>query len=140
MFVRAGLPEPGLNRPIFASWEPDLLLGYGDLVWELVLPSGRQVRLIGEYQGAEFHSGTEQQAHDEVRRDGLERDGWTVIEIWATDMATSAARWATIRRFADELDVPGSALTLSDTDPHFFSRHAIDAAIARDDLWRARSA
>ena len=53
-------------------------------------------------------------------------------------MATPEARWAIIRRFADELDVPESALTLQDTDPHFFSRHAIDAAIARDDRWRAR--
>jgi hypothetical protein len=140
MFVRAGLPEPRPNRAIFASWDPDLLLGYGDLVWRLDLPSGRKVRLIGEYQGADFHSGKEQRAHDEVRRAGFERDGWTVIEIWAADMARSDARWATIRRFADELEVPEAALTLHDTDPHFFSRHAIDAASIRDDRWRARFA
>jgi hypothetical protein len=140
MFVRAGLPEPRLNRPIFASWDPDLLLGFGDLVWEIDLPGGRTVRLIGEYQGAEFHSQAEQRARDHARSVGLERDGWTVIEIWAADMATSDARWAIIRRFADQLGVPESSLTLNDTDPHFFSRHALDAAIARDDRWRARFA
>ena len=78
MFVRAGLPEPRPNHPIFASWNPDLLLGYGDLVWQFDLPDGRKVRLIGEYQGAEFHSGTEQKAHDGVRRARLESDGWIV--------------------------------------------------------------
>lgn len=140
MFVRAGLPEPKPNQPIFASWNPDVLLGYGDLLWRLDLPDGRQVRLIGEYQGAEFHSGEKQKAHDGVRAKRLERDDWTVIEIWAGDMATTAARWAIIRRFAEELGVPESALTLHDTDPHFFSRHAIDEAIARDDRWRARTA
>ncbi len=127
MFVRAGLPEPAPNQPIFASWNPEVLLGYGDLVWQLDLPDGRKVRLIGEYQGAEFHSGTEQKAHDDVRRTRLGDDGWLVIEIWAADMATRQARWDIIRRFAAELGVPESALTLHDTDPHFFSRHAIDA-------------
>ncbi len=138
MFVRAGLPEPRPNAPIFASWNRNVLLGYGDLVWRIDLPSGRKIRLIGEYQGAEFHSGAEQQAHDEVRRDGLESDGWTVIEIWAADMATRDARWDIIRRFGRELDVAESELTLHDTDPHFFSRHAIEAAVAREDRWRAR--
>ena len=140
MFVRAGLPEPAPNEPIYASWNRKVLLGYGDLVWQLDLPDGRKVRLIGEYQGAEFHSGTEQKAHDDDRRARFGRDGWLVIEIWAADMAIRPARWDIIRRFAAELGVPESALTLQDTDPHFFSRHAIDAAIARDDRWRARTA
>ena len=140
MFVRAGLPEPRLNQPIFASWQPDLLLGYGDLVWERDIPDGGTVRLIGEYQGAEFHSETEQRARDEIRRGRFERDGWTVREIWAADVATTDARWTTIRRFADELAIPESELTLQDTDPHFFSRHAIDVAIDRDQRWRSRFA
>ncbi|GAA2163309.1 hypothetical protein GCM10009826_34800 [Humibacillus xanthopallidus] len=138
MFVRAGLPEPKPNQPISASWNRDVLLGYGDLVWQIELPDGRQVRLIGEYQGAEFHSEDEQREHDDFRRRRLEDDGWLVIEIWAADMATTAARWAIIRRFAEELHVPESTLALHDTDPHFFSRHAIDVAIARDDVWRGR--
>ncbi len=140
MFVRAGLPEPLPNRPIFASWDPRRLLGYGDLVWRMTLAGGRKVRVIGEYQGAEFHTGEEREHRDEVRRSGLERDGWTVLEIWAADMSTRDARWATVRRFANELGVPQSSLTLHDTDPHFFSRHAIDAAIVRDDRRRARFA
>ncbi|TQM64028.1 hypothetical protein [Humibacillus xanthopallidus] len=140
MFVRAGLPEPLPNQAIFASWNPEVLLGYGDLVWQIDLPDGRKVRLIGEYQGAEFHSGDLQQTHDDFRCTRLEDDGWIVIEIWAVDMATASARWAIIRRFAQELHVPESALTLHGTDPRFFSRHAIDAAIARDELWRARRA
>ncbi len=140
MFVRAGLPEPTPNKPIFASWNPDVLLGYGDLVWELDLPDGRKVRVIGEYQGAEFHSGKEHRTRDETRARRFTLDGWTVREIWAAQMAGSKARWATIRHFAQELGVEESALSLEDTDPHFFSRHAIEAAIARDDRWRARMA
>ena len=140
MLVRAGLPGPALNRPIPASWNEDLILGYGDLVWEFRLPSGREVRVIGEYQGAEFHSSDEQRAHDAIRRRRFERDGWVVIELWATDLATTQARWSAIRRFATELGVPESSLTLQDTDPHFFSRHAIDEAIARNDRWRSRTA
>jgi hypothetical protein len=136
MFVRGGLPEPLPNQAIFASWNTDVLLGYGDLVWQLDLPRGRKVRVIGEYQGAEFHLGEGQRRHDIHRQRGLEDDGWTVVEIWARDMATTEARWAIIRRFATELEIPESALTLHDTDPHFFSRHAIDAAIAREERWR----
>ena len=139
MFVRGGLPEPRLNEPIYASWNPKVLLGYGDLVWRFDLPDGRKVRVIGEYQGAEFHSGDDQKAHDAKRSRRFCRDGWTVIEIWAADMAGPEARWAIIRRFADELGVDESALSLQDTDPRFFSRHAIDAAIAREDRWRART-
>lgn len=140
MFARAGLPEPTPNQPIYASWNPKVLLGYGDLVWELDLPDGRKVRVIGEYQGEQFHSGREQRAHDKTRALRFTRDGWTVIEIWAANMAGSEARWAIIREFAEELGVPESGLSLEDTDPQFFSRHAIDAAIAREDRWRARMA
>ena len=140
MFVRAGLPEPSLNRPVRASWNPRILLGYGDLVWDLTRPDGHRVRLIGEYQGAEFHTGEERELRDGIRRAGMERDGWTVLEIWAEDMATREARWATIRRFAREVHVPDSSLTLRASEPRFFSRHAIDAAIARDERWRARFA
>jgi hypothetical protein len=85
MFVRAGLPEPLPNQAIFASWNPEVLLGYGDLVWRIDLPDGRKVRLIGEYQGAEFHSGAMQQRHDTLRCTRLEDDGWVVIEKWALD-------------------------------------------------------
>lgn len=140
MFVRAGLPEPRPNQAILASWDREVLLGYGDLVWTLDLPDGRPVRVIGEYQGAEFHSGPEQKAHDAVRRVRLEDDGWIVIEIWASDLATPESRRDIICRFAEALHVPESVLTLHDADPHFFSRHAIDAAMARDDRWRARFA
>ncbi|NUO91847.1 MAG: hypothetical protein HOQ18_13645 [Dermatophilaceae bacterium] len=140
MFVRGGLPEPNPNQPVYASWNPNVLLGIGDLVWQFDLPDGRKIRLIGEYQGAEFHSAAGQRARDQARGRRFTSDGWTIIEIWAADMAGASARWALVRRFAHELGVPESALTLQDTHPHFFSRHAIDAAIAREDQWRARSA
>ena len=77
MFVRGGLPEPRPNEPIYASWNPEVLLGFGDLVWRFDLPDGREVRVIGEYQGAEFHSAPHQKAHDEARRRRFARDGWT---------------------------------------------------------------
>lgn len=131
MFVRAGLPEPSLNEPIYASWDPESLLGYGDLVWRIELSSGRDIKVIGEYQGREFHSTEAQRAHDRRRADSFRRDGWLVIEIWDVDVNSTEARAATIRQFAKELQVDEGDLNFDEAEPRFFSRHAIDLALQR---------
>jgi hypothetical protein len=132
MFVRAGLPEPKLNEPIFASWDPRLLLGYGDLVWRIELPDGRMIKVIGEYQGKEFHESDEQRAHDKARRELFEADDWLVLEIWHADIDSTQARQETVRRFAMELLVPFASLDLHAAEPRFFSRHAMELAFQRD--------
>lgn len=131
MFLRAGLPEPTLNEPIYASWDPQLLLGYGDLVWRIELPDGRVLKVIGEYQGHDFHAGEAQRGHDEVRRRRFARDGWIVIEMWNDDVTSPEAREVTIRRFAAALEVATETLTFAAAEPRFFSRHAMDLALQR---------
>jgi hypothetical protein len=138
MFVRVGLPEPLLNAPICASWDPRLLLGYGDLVWRIEVAGGREIKVIGEYQGAEFHSGDQQRAHDEARSELLGRDGWIVLEIWNADVKTVDSRIATVRRFAHELEVDVETLNLGQAEPRFFSRHAMELALQRNGRRAAR--
>lgn len=132
MFVRAGLPEPRPNVPIFASWNPRVLLGFGDLTWRIELADGRVIKVIGEYQGEQFHASDTQRLHDAVRAKGFEDDGWLVREIWSKDVATTQARQETVRRFAEDLLVPVEDLDLRAAEPRFFSRHAIELAFQRD--------
>lgn len=138
MFVRAGLPEPRLNRPIFASWDATLLLGIGDLVWEITRDDGSVKRLVGEYQGAEFHSSQDQRRRDGIRSEGLLRDGWPVQEIWNEHVNSTQARHGTVTRFARELEFPRDDLDLQAAEPRFFSRHAMELAMQRDDRFRQR--
>ena len=138
MFVRVGLPEPLPNEPIYASWDPERLLGYGDLVWRIELPSGRVIKVIGEYQGEEFHSGDEQRRHDDARTELFGRDGWLVLEIWNADVCTTEARQETVRRFARELEIDVETLNLGHAEPRFFSRHAMDLELQRSTRRAAR--
>ena len=54
MVMRAGLPEPLLNEDVVSH--SGLWLGCGDLVW-------LKQRVVGEYQGVEFHSRLKDQRH-----------------------------------------------------------------------------
>ena len=129
MLVRCGLPEPALNEPIPG---PDgWLLGIGDLVW-------KELKVIGEYQGAEFHDGEKERERDGVRRRGLEGDDWSVEEIWNADMITTSARHDCVRRFASALGVEESRLNLADCEPRFFSRHAMELALVREERRSSR--
>ncbi len=132
MLVRCGLPEPRLNAPVCD--DRDRLLGVADLLWE-----GQERSLAGEYQGEEFHDAPEQRAADALRRQRFDRcAGVAVEEIWKADMATSVARRACVLRFAEALGVPRSEVDLSQADPRFFSRHAIDLSIQRHVMRAAR--
>ena len=124
MLIRCGLPEPRLNLPIRSA--DGILLGVGDLVWEAQ-------RVIGEYQGEEFHAGDQQQAHDRVRRGRLENAEWSVEEIWKVDMASTAARMACVERFAAALGTPEADLDLTACEPRFFSKQALELALQRDE-------
>lgn len=131
MFVRVGLPEPLLNEPVYASDGSGRLLGFGDLVWKIDRPGERPVKVIGEYQGEEFHSSQDQREHDAARRLDFENDGWIVHEIWKRDVTGNQARRDLVERVAWSLGIPAVDLQVSEVGPRFFSQHAIDAAIQR---------
>jgi len=131
LLVRGGLPQPLLNEPIFASWDPQRLLAVGDLVWRIPQPDGRVIKVIGEYQGELFHSSPLQRERDERRADGLGDDGWVVENIWKKDVGEEAARRATVARFAAALEVPRESLRRSEVGWRFFSTHAMEVAVQR---------
>ncbi len=126
MLTRCGLPEPALNQAIIS--DSGEFLGVADLSWE-------EQRVVGEYQGEEYHSGDDQRGHDEARRAGFERDGRRVEEIWKSDLASTAARQDCVLRFAAALGCDEAALNLANCEPRFFSRHALDLALQRDERW-----
>lgn len=138
MFVRAGLPEPLLNHPIYTSWDRTRILGVADLYWERTTEDGSVKRLVGEYQGAEFHSSPRQRRRDGRRARGLKVVGCCVEEIWNDDVNSTGARHETVRRFAAELEFPPDELDLDATEPRFFSRHAMELAWQRAEARRQR--
>ena len=107
MVVRAGLPEPRHNVPIYS--QSGRWLGFGDLVWE-------EERVVGEYMGVQFHTRLRDRRSDGRRRRRIEGGGFTVVEIWAEDVFGHEARAARLSELAGQLglnphllDVPGSA-------------------------------
>ncbi|MEW1955222.1 hypothetical protein [Terrabacter sp. NPDC080008] len=132
IFVRAGLPEPLPNEPVFASDGSGRLLGFGDLVWLVERRGKPPIKVIGEYQGEQFHSSQEQRDHDGERREQFEDDdGWTVQEIWRSDMTGNRARRELVEKLAWYLQVPSELLHLGDVEPRFFSEYAVELAIQR---------
>lgn len=129
MLVRCGLPEPLLGRAVIS---PDgHFLGVADLLWE-------EQRVVGEYQGEEFHDGEHERQRDAQRRSGFERRGaYSVEEVWRRDLSTTLDRRACVLRFADALGVPTGALDLGNAEPRFFSSHAMELAIQRDMMRRS---
>ncbi|MDN5769147.1 MAG: hypothetical protein L0H96_21865 [Humibacillus sp.] len=112
MVVRAGLPEPQLNVHVVSTtgqW-----LACCDLVW-------RKQRVVGEYNGVEWHEGVEKEELDGIRREGLERDGWTVVDIVAADVFDPLSRQAKLFELADALDHDVRALRLVDAEPQFYA-------------------
>ena len=83
--IDAGLPCPELQYWIEIDGVP---------IFRLDLAYPRH-RIAIEYDGEEFHGRTpEQREHDELRRDWLERNGWTVIVVKRGDFTgTGLERW-----------------------------------------------
>ncbi len=129
--MRCGLPQPLLNEPVRDSF--GRLIGVGDLVW-------KEQRVIGEYQGEEFHDSPDQRHADAGRRGRFRRNGWRGEEIWKADLESAVARHACVIRFAEALEVPLSQLALGNAEPRFFSTHAMELTIQRDLRIRRRTA
>lgn len=100
VFVRSGLPEPMLNQPVHAADGPGRLLGFGDLVWRIEGRGEPPIKVIGEHQGEKFHTSREQREHDAARRRAFEDDGWTVQEIWRSDVTGDGPRRELVERMA----------------------------------------
>ena len=101
MFVRAGFPEPMVNRDVHGRDGQWLL--EGDLVWEAR-------RVVGEYQGRD-HASIRQRSYDADRRAVGDDEDWTVLEIYAADVYQPGRRIACLRRFARVLGLdPGGLM------------------------------
>lgn len=130
VLVRAGLPEPELNQPVYGFG--DRWLGRPDMRWPAQ-------RVLLEYQGREFHESDEQRAQDAVRFTGFSDDGWTVVEVWGDDVNTDAARVALVLRVADDLGHPRSSIDLATIHPRFFSTRMLQLAEIRARRLRAQT-
>jgi hypothetical protein len=139
MFVRVGLPEPLPNQPVYLSTDPEQLLGIPDHSWWIKRPDPLpDIKVAGEYQGRAFHSSPAQRAYDLRRRKSFEDDDWIVEWMWDTDLDGTAARSATVVRFANATQTPISSLDLGACEPRFFSQYAMDQARQRTDRWLHR--
>src|SRR6478609_8274963 len=129
VLVRAGLPEPELNQPVYAAghrW-----LGRPDMRWV-------EQRVLLEYQGREFHDSDEQRAQDKVRFGRFNGDGWTIVEVWDTNVNTDAARVGLVLNVAEELEHPVDSLNLTEIHPRFFSTRMLELAEIRARRLRAQ--
>lgn len=130
MLVRSGLPEPSLNSAIISE-DGQRLLGVADLAWWLRRPGGRVVKVIGEYQGEEFHSSEPARMRDEERFALFRADGYVVQALWNDDLTTDEARHQAVLRFASALEIPRRTLSLADSAPRFFSDNMVALAQVR---------
>lgn len=129
VLVRAGLPEPALNRPIITAER--IWLGRPDLMW-------RDQRVLIEYQGEEFHTEKKDRARDEARHAGFRDDDWEVVLVWKDGINSTDARRELVLRIAELLGIPREALTLDECEPRFFSRRMLELAEIRSRRQRAR--
>lgn len=112
MVVRAGLPEPVHNADLYGpsgDW-----LGCGDLVWE-------EQRVVGEYQGVEFHSRPNDVRAGRDRQSGIENGDWAFVEIVAAAVFDSQLRAAKLRELAGHLGHNPHLLRVWDAEPQFFA-------------------
>ncbi len=112
MVVRAGLPEPTHNADV-VSLDGDWL-GLGDLVWA-------EQRVVGEYQGAQFHSRTRDRNHDRGRRRSFEAGDWTVVEIEAEHIFRAEARAAKLSELAGHLGISPHLVDVAGSAPQFLA-------------------
>lgn len=75
-----GLPTPGLQHWVEVDGVPTFRL---DMAYE-------KHRVAIEYDGREFHEGTERREADRRRRDWLSRHGWTVVVVTKDDFTLDA--------------------------------------------------
>lgn len=112
MVVRAGLPEPVHNANLYGpsgEW-----LGCGDLVWE-------EQRVVGEYQGVEFHSRPRDVRRGAHRQGEIEDGDWAYVDIGAAAVFESQARAAKLRELAGHLGHNPHLLRVWDAEPQFFA-------------------
>ncbi|WP_404392029.1 hypothetical protein [Humibacillus xanthopallidus] len=112
MVVRAGLPEPEMNLELYSpsgDW-----LGVGDLGW-------KEQRVVGEYQGVQFHSRETDRRNNDVRRKRIERGDWRYLEIVSADVFEEMARAVKLRELAVMLGHSPHLLRLHDAGPRFFA-------------------
>lgn len=103
MFHQAGFPEPQVNVDAHGYGGGWLL--EGDLVWP-------EQRVVGEYQGKD-HASITRRSYDADRQAVAGDEGWRVLEIYAEDVYRRPRRTACLRRFARELGLDPTTLTIT---------------------------
>ncbi|MCO5303774.1 MAG: hypothetical protein M9923_11290 [Phycicoccus sp.] len=98
MFVRAGLPEPLINKNIHVD-DGGGWLAEGDLVW-------REQRVVAEYQ-SEHHADRRRRSIDSDRLANLTDHDWAAHEVWAEDLRPGARQWALVQRVRASLSRHG---------------------------------
>jgi hypothetical protein len=131
VLIRAGLPEPELNKDIVT--EEGFWLGRPDMRYS-------EAKVALEYQGVEFHAGPENETKDEARFEGFAQDGWDTVPIWNSDVSTVEGRAALVCRVAELLAIPQDHLTPYDCGPRFFSTRMLELAEKRRKRFRGRAA
>lgn len=94
VIVRAGLPEPKLNQPIFdvdGNWIAEV-----DLLWE-------EERVVGEYQGEKPHDGPRARDADGHKRMLVEDHDYKHVEIFKSDIFPAGHRAQLLYRLAARL-------------------------------------
>ena len=129
VLVRAGLPEPELNKPVYGPGR--LWLGRPDMRW-------KKQRVLLEYQGREFHDSDEQRAQDEVRFARFCDHDWAVVPVWNDHINTDQPRIDLVLEVADKLGHPPASLDLNAIHPRFFSTRMLELAEIRARRLRAR--
>ncbi len=88
--TRLAIIDAGLPAPVLQFWVEH----HGEPLFRLDLAYPRH-RVAVEYDGEEWHDRTQEQRDaDRVRRDWLERHGWTVIVVRRGDFsAETRGRW-----------------------------------------------
>ncbi|MBW8729990.1 MAG: hypothetical protein JF622_03110 [Terrabacter sp.] len=89
-------------------------LGCGDLVW-------REQRVVGEFQGVEFHTRSLDRRHDGVRRERIEHGDWIVVEIAAEDVFDTHCRALKLRELGGHLGVNPHVLDVFGSGPQFLA-------------------
>jgi hypothetical protein len=97
LFVRHGLPEPGLNTKV-TSQDDGGFLCRSDFVWE-------EQKVIGEYQGGDHFASFERGDDDISRRLLVEDEDWKYVEITKRDYFNPARRRGLLLRLARSLAV-----------------------------------
>ena len=82
------LKKRGMEMGIDYGFQSSLMGGRFELGGAIVDFIFSERALLWRVQGDYFHKGVEKEGTDAIQRELLESQGWTVIDIWGSDLDT----------------------------------------------------